>query len=85
MRTRTGLIALPVFLAASLAWSQGGTVELPPFAEVDTDDSGNLNLEELKAVLRSNAPHETLFERWDVDGDGSLSEAEYTGRGAGSE
>lgn len=75
------IAATAALLATSQLFAQaGGTgVVLPPFADVDADGNGALSFEEVVPVLRGNAPHQQLFDRWDENDDGTLSKEEWPG------
>ncbi len=68
-----------VFSAQVFAQAGGTGVVLPPFAEVDADENGSLSFEEVVPVLRGNAPHQQLFDRWDADDNDMLSKEEWPG------
>lgn len=78
---RRSILASVTLLASAQVFAQaGGTgVVPPPFAEVDTDGSGTLSFEEVVPVLRGNAPHQQLFDRWDENDDGAISKEEWPG------
>jgi len=53
---------------------------LPAFAEVDANSDGQVTREEMDGRVPPQGI-ERIFSNWDTDGDGSLSEAEFTARG----
>lgn len=74
---RWALVALILGIAGSAAAQDDGNSEkgqdLPPFKEVDQDDSGKLSLEEAKKV----GIGEEKFQEEDLDNDGKLTKYDY--------
>ncbi len=65
--------ATSILLATSFSVSAGDKDYREKFQELDADDSGSVSLEE----AREADIDEATFNRFDLDGDGELSEQEF--------
>lgn len=86
MKLRSGMIAagVTVMLAAPMVFAQGMGMGMGgglSFADTDKDEDGSLSKEELSAAVPENML-DTLFDRWDADKDGMISEDEFNNRNA---
>lgn len=83
--TVVGAVAFFALEANAQMGKGGERPTMPEFAEVDTDGSETVSIEELTAAITSDRPNfaESIVSRRDTDEDGELTLAEYSARPEG--